>query len=104
MGNIIYKNTPILINGAIHFLCKIITVVASAAEAKLGSLFLNAQETVKLYIALEEMGHPQPPNPIHTENSTAQGIIHGTIKQQRSRAMNMRYFWSIGTQRDKTLA
>ena len=49
------------------------------------------------------MGHRQPPTPIHCDNTTATGIVHGTIKKQRSRAMNMRYFWSIAKQRDKTI-
>ena len=78
-------------------------MAASAAEAELGSLFLNAQETVKLRIALQELGHKQPPTPIHTNNTTATGIIHKTIKQQRSRAMNMRYFWTIIKQDDRTI-
>ena len=80
-----------------------IGVAASAAEAELGSLFLNTQETVKLRIALQEIGHTQPPTPIHTDNTTAMGIIHKTIKQQRSRAMNMRYFWTISKQDYKTI-
>ena len=58
------------LNGAIDTLCKVISVAASAAEAELGSLFLNAQETVKLRIALQELVHKQPPTPIHTNNTT----------------------------------
>ena len=93
LGNNIKYGKPIVLNGAIHTLCKIIEVAASAAEAELGSLFLNTQETVKLRIALQEIGHTQHPKPIHTDNTTATSIIHKTIKQQRSRAKNMRYFW-----------
>ena len=103
LGNKIVQNTPIFLNGAIYSLCKVMGVAASAAEAELGSLFLNTQEAVKLRIALDEMGHKQPPTPIHTDNTTASGIVHGTIKQQRSRAMNMRYFWTVQKQKDKTI-
>ena len=103
LGNNIKSGKPIVLNGAIHTLCKIIGVAASAAEAELGSLFLNTQETVKLRIALQELGHTQPPTPIHTDNTTAMVIIHKTIKQQQSRAMNMRYFWTISKQDDKTI-
>jgi hypothetical protein len=39
------------------------------------------------------MGHPQPPMPIHCDNNTAGGIANDTVKRQRSRAMEMRYFW-----------
>ena len=74
-----------------------------AADAELGILFLNTQETVKLRIALQELGHIQPPKPIHNYNTTATGIKHKTIKEQQSRAMNMRYFWTISKQDDKTI-
>ena len=42
---------------------------------------------------LEELGHPQPPTPIKTDNTTANGIINGTVKQQRSKAIDMRFYW-----------
>ena len=75
-GNQIKEGKPIFLNGAIHTLCRVIAVAASAAEAELGSLFLNAQETVKLRIALQDLGHKQPPTPIHTDNTTATVVIH----------------------------
>ena len=103
LGNNIQSGKPIVLNGAIHTLCKIIGVASSEAEAELGSLLLNTQETVKLRIALQELGNTQPPTPIHTENTTEMGSIHKTIKQQQSRAMNMRYFWTISKQDDKTI-
>ena len=84
-------------------MCKGIEVTASVVEAEMGSLFLNTQETVKLQIALQELGNTQPPSPIHTDNTTATGMIRKTIKQQRSRAMNMHYFWSISKQDDNTI-
>ena len=40
------------------------------------------------------MGHPQPKIPVHCDNATAVGIANNTIKRQRSRAMEMRYFWT----------
>jgi hypothetical protein len=36
-------------------------VAGSAAEAKLGALFLNAQEAKVFRLVLAELGHPQPP-------------------------------------------
>ena len=95
LGKKIKYGKPIVLNIAIHTLCKIIGFAASAAEAELGSLFLNTQETVKLQIYLQELGHKQPPTPIHNYNTTEIGIIHKKIKQQQSRAMNMHYFWTI---------
>eukprot|EP00957_Ditylum_brightwellii_P117759 8983609-Ditylum_brightwellii.AAC.1 len=41
------------------------------------------------------MGHPQPPTPIISNNSTAVGIANKTIKKQCSRAMEMCYFWLV---------
>ena len=81
LGNPIIENKLIFLNGAIYSLCKVIGVAASAAEAELGSLFLNTQEAVKLRIALDKMGHRQPPTTIHCDNTNANGIIHGIIKQ-----------------------
>ena len=48
-------------------------------------------------LVLEELGHPQPPTPVHTDNSTAAGIANNTVKRQRSRSMEMRYFY-VGDQ------
>ena len=85
---------PIRLNGAFFCLCTILKfVAASAAEAKLGALFLNIREARIFRLTLEELGHPQPPTPIHADNETAVGIINGTIKRQRARMMEMRYFY-----------
>ncbi|GAX27152.1 hypothetical protein FisN_13Lu334 [Fistulifera solaris] len=82
------------INGAITVYCQIMKhVVSSAAEAELGALFLNAQNACPLRVALEEMGHPQPATPIQTDNSTAAGIVNDKVKQKRSKAMDMRFYW-----------
>jgi len=76
-------------------------VAASAAEAELGSLFLNTQEAKVIRLILEELGHPQPPTPIHVDNTTAVGIVNNTIKRQRSRSMEMRYFWLLDQETQK---
>ena len=68
-------------------------VAASAAEAELGALFINGKETKILRLILEEMGHPQPPTPVHCDNKTATGIANDTVKRHRSRSMEMRYVW-----------
>ena len=67
--------------------------MASAAESELGALFLNCQEAVTIRITLEEMGHPKPPTPVQVDNSTALGIATGTIKQSKSKSMDMRFYW-----------
>jgi hypothetical protein len=56
--------------------------MASAAESKVGALFVNSQEAIPLRYALEELGHPQPPTPVQTDNSTTAGYSNNTIKQK----------------------
>jgi hypothetical protein len=74
------------LNGAFHTLCSILQfVVALAAEAELGALFLNCQEGMTFKSTLEDLGHPQPKIPVHCDNATAIGIANNTIKRQRSR-------------------
>eukprot|EP00957_Ditylum_brightwellii_P036811 2787850-Ditylum_brightwellii.AAC.2 len=63
------------------------------AEAEVGTLFANAQMEEQLRIALAEMEHQQPPTPICTDNSTADGIINNKLKQCWSRAIDMCFYW-----------
>jgi hypothetical protein len=60
--------------------CILHFVVASAAEAELGALFLNCKRATIFQLTLEEMGYPQPPTPVHSVNLTAVGITNNTIK------------------------
>ena len=39
------------------------------------------------------MGHPQQATEIIKDNSTADGIMRGTIKQKRTQSMDMRFYW-----------
>ena len=89
-------NAPIRLNGAIYTLCNIMKFVASsAAEAEIGALFMKTKEGCIIRLTLKELGHPQPPTPMHCDNTTAAGIVNGSVKRQRSRAMEMRYFTSV---------
>ena len=73
---------PIILNGNVFIVCGILKfVVASAAEAELGALFVNGKESKILRLILHEMGHPQPPTPIHCDNKTATGIANDTVKK-----------------------
>jgi hypothetical protein len=85
---------PPPLNGAIHIGCAIIRqVVSSASEAELGGLFYTAKDACPIRVTLEEMGHPQSATPIQTDNSTAEGIANDTVKQRRSKAVDMRFYW-----------
>jgi hypothetical protein len=68
-------------------------MVASADESEVGASFQNSQSGAPLRVTLAELGHIHPPTPLHTDNSTAYGILNESIKQKRSKAMDMRYHW-----------
>ena len=90
-----FSRTPTpCINGAIHVECKTLKhVVASAAEAETGGLFINSQLAIPIRQSLEALGHIQPPTPIKTDNSTAYKFVHNDMKQKISKSWDMRFNW-----------
>jgi hypothetical protein len=76
-------------------------VVASAAESEVGACFQNAQSGAPLRVTLTELGHIKPATSLRTYNSTAFGILNETIKQKRSKALDMRYHWLTDRVRKK---
>ena len=81
-------------NAPVLSLAKVIkNVMGSAAEAELAALHMNAQEAIPIRQCLEELGHPQPPTRLRTDNSTAHGFVNDTIKQKRSRTFDRQYWW-----------
>jgi hypothetical protein len=81
-------------NGAILTNATIIkAVMSSAAEAKLGSININAKEAVYLRQILFKMGHAQPQTPIQTDNMTAEGVINNKIQAKCTKAMDMQFHW-----------
>ncbi len=67
--------------------------MALAAEAKLGTLYLNTKEAVYQHQILIKMGHPQPQTPVQTDNTTAEGVTNKKIQPKCTNAMNMRFHW-----------
>ena len=68
--NIITSNGPLLTE------CKTIWhVVSSAAETETTALFHNAQTAHPIRYILAQLGHPQPPTPLKTDNT----LIHETM-------------------------
>ena len=71
-------------NGAVLNISKILkAVMSSAAKAELGALYINAREAIPMRHLLEEMGHKQPPTPMHTDNTTALGVVTNNIASKR---------------------
>eukprot|EP00957_Ditylum_brightwellii_P118367 9027262-Ditylum_brightwellii.AAC.1 len=65
-----YNQTPN--NAPIHTKCKALkNVVCLAAEAECGGLFHNGQKAIMIRGLLQQMGHPQNPTKMKTDNSTA---------------------------------
>ena len=94
MGNEQGKTPHPELNGAVLIECKTLRhVVASAAEAEVGGIFHNAQMSIPIRVMLEGLGHPQPPTPIKTDNSTAHGFIYDNINLKKSKSWDMRYYW-----------
>jgi hypothetical protein len=64
MGWSLKDGNPIKLNCAFFTLCAILWfVVASAAEAELGALFLNCKEGIIFCLNLEELGHLNQKHP-----------------------------------------
>ena len=51
----------------------------------------NAQKGVKKRNILEEMGHKQPPTPVHTDNLMADSIVNFHVQPKCTKAMDMRH-------------
>jgi hypothetical protein len=90
-----HKPTPTPNGPPIHtFLCKTIkNVMSSAAESETGGVYLNGKETIPICTTASELGHPQPPTPIKTDNTTAHGIVTKTLRPKLSKAFDMRFHW-----------
>ena len=91
-----------LLNGSISVLTKIIKfVMASAAKEEITVLFMNAKLAVSIRQALIEMGHPQSATKIITDDCTADGFVNNTIKQNRSKTIDTRFYWLKDRQQQK---
>lgn len=69
------------------------TVCSSVAEAEYAALFLAGKEVVSARHTLHDLGFPQDSTIINCDNSCAVGIANITVKQKRSKAIDMRYHW-----------
>jgi hypothetical protein len=68
-------------------------VVASVAEAELGSAFMAAQRAVQHRNTLADFGYPQPPTLLRIDNTVALGLADNKLNKKRAKSMDMRYFW-----------
>ena len=68
-------------------------LMSSAAEAKLGALFINAKTAVSMRQTLIELEHPQPRTPMQTDNATAHALLVNKILPKALKAMDMQFHW-----------
>ena len=62
-------------------------------ETEVAATSYNAKEAHPFRVTLAEMGHPQPPTPMEVDNETAIGYLKSTMKQKRSKAIDMIFYW-----------
>ena len=87
-------DSPTEENGMIFAISSIIdVVVSSAGEAEYGAAFIFAQHGVGLRNIAIALGHLQPPTPILCDNQFAIGLATDTIKQKKSKSIDMRFHW-----------
>ena len=80
-------------NGILLVVCKIMrNIMASAAEAKYGTVFVNSQTAVPIRTTLSEMGWKQGPMDIQVDNSTAVRIATKEFFQRKYKAMDMHFY------------
>ncbi len=81
-------------NGTVLNIAQLIkSVMSLAAEVKLGALYMNASKAIPQCQLLQEMGHPQPPTPMQTDNITALGVVNSNIQPKLTKAMDMWSHW-----------
>jgi hypothetical protein len=81
-------------NGDVLNILQIIqAVMSSTAEAELGANIINAKTAVSMHHTLKELGHPQPPTPMQTDNKTSHDLLTNKIMPKALKAMDMRFYW-----------
>ena len=81
-------------NGAVMNVSQMIkAVMSSAAEAKLGALFINFKLAVPSKKTLKELGNPQPKTPMQTDYSTENGLLNNKITPKATKSIGMKFHW-----------
>ena len=96
LGSLPINGKAIQLNGNSMITCKILKLVASSVvEAELGALFVKTKKARILRLTLYKLRHPQPPTPIHIDNTRVIGVKNNTIHKRRSRANEVQSFWLL---------
>ena len=91
LGN---RQNPTVFNHPIlTFSTLIPVIVASATEAEYAAVYANCVLACDVRRTLANMGYPQPPTPILTDNECAVGLANGSLKIKMAKGTNMRLHW-----------
>jgi hypothetical protein len=94
LGNTTSSPKKLLSNGPLLCHTTVLKrVILSVAEAEFGALFVTAKEGTVARTALAEMSHNQDAAELKTDNTTSDGIINNKVKQKRSKAIDMIFYW-----------
>ena len=69
------------------------TMMSLAAESEIGSMYVNARESLPAQQSFNEMGHRQPQTPIQTDNTAAYSVVTNNVQPKRTKTMDMRFHW-----------
>ena len=67
--------------------------MGSAMEDKIGASYRNGQDYAANMQTLNEMGYSQPLTPIQLDKTTAHSFTNGTMKQKRTKSIDMSFYW-----------
>ena len=81
-------------NGAFLTVSQIIkNVMMSAADAEIGALYINTRHAIPTRNTLHEMGHPRPPTPMQTDNTTALGFVTNNLQPKATKSTDMQHWF-----------
>ena len=66
--------------------------MSSAVEVEVGTIHFNGNVAIPVRTAIIEMGHPQDPTPLKTNNNS-RWILQQKIKPKRSKCFDMKFHW-----------
>ena len=90
----IHHNHQIFPRSVLVAIYRLKVVVASVSKAEAGGLFHNSQDAVVLRTTIDELGFPQGPTPVQTDNTTAAGIANRKVRMRWSKAIDSASFGS----------
>ena len=68
-------------------------VLSSVTEAEVGATFYGCKDAVPLRNMLADLGHVQGATRIIRDNEFCEGILNNAVKQIRSKAMDVQFYW-----------